>query len=655
MRAEIATWVAQISNLLYRRIPFCEGSAARGHLQALRGIPSIRISLPRLPRYLLASLLTASVVPLLAQTPALQKAVVENPQYPEFYDPPFQSQLRSLVQGAHAETLGSNQLLITQAKVQNYRTNGEVEFTGEAPQCTYDREAHSVTSPGPIRLQTGDGKLVIQGTGFRWIQTNTTLFISNAVHTDLGAELWQKTSAQPGAPEAVPNIGDLKIDSEHFFFDRTNNLAVYEGNATVTGTNLSLKGRTLTIRTPSPGQPFQELTVEGGAIVDYEKMHVTGQRAAWSGQTGVARVTGSPRWQFDQREGSGDELELNRFRNVFRVNGHAFLRTPIQTTGGAEFFSTEIAPVPKASAAVPATNRFLEVNCDHYEFQTNRAGFGDKVRVVELADSQARGSMSCLSLELTFAGTNELKNMVADREVVIEQDQNLLTGDKAVYDGPTGNLEVSGNPKWQSGLRGGEGDLIVINTRLHQMNVRTNAAMRLPATELGHATVLDDKSKPLPAGALAPVASTTNLFADITATEYTLKPESARFERHVRLIHPNMNWTCDKVNVDTIPGPATNVSILAQGSVVFVFTTEKQPPVHGTCERAEYVFNQSVTPPIDRIEFTGNPVLETTNVTVHNSIIILDQASKEFSVPGSYVIEGTAPPFGTNGHRSVIR
>ncbi len=89
--------------------------------------------------------------------------------------------------------------------------------------------------------------------------------------------------------------------------------------------------------------------------------------------------------------------------------------------------------------------------------------------------------------------------------------------------------------------------------------------------------------------------------------------------------------------------------------MVFVFTTEKQPPVHGTCERAEYVFNQSVAPPIDRIEFTGNPVLETTNVTVHNSIIILDQASKEFSVPGSYVIEGTAPPFGTNGHRSVIR
>jgi len=179
--------------------------------------------------------------------------------------------------------------------------------------------------------------------------------------------------------------------------------------------------------------------------------------------------------------------------------------------------------------------------------------------------------------------------------------------------------------------------------------------MRLPATELGHATVLEDKNKPLAAGVLSPVASSTNLFADITATQYTLKPESARFEEHVRLIHPNMNWTCDKVNVDTLPGPGTNVSILAQGSVVFVFTTEKQPPVHGTCDRAEYVFNQSATPPIDRIEFTGNPVLETTNVTVHNSIIILDQASRQFAVPGRYVIEGTASAFGTNTQRSVIR
>ena len=189
------------------------------------------------------------------------------------------------------------------------------------------------------------------------------------------------------------------------------------------------------------------------------------------------------------------------------------------------------------------------------------------------------------------------------------------------------------------------------------MNVRTNAAMRLPATELGHATVLEGKNKPLATRVLSPVASSTNqsLFADITATQYTLKPESARFEEHVRLIHPNMNWTCDKVNVDTLPGPGTNVSILAQGSVVFVFTSEKQPPVHGTCDRAEYVVNQSVTPPIDRIEFTGNPVLETTNVTVHNSIIILDQASRQFAVPGRYVIEGTASAFGTNSQQSVIR
>jgi lipopolysaccharide export system protein LptA len=604
----------------------------------------------------LVLLLVVAACSLLGQTPALQKGVVEHPQYPEFYDPPFQSQLKSLVQGAHAETLASNQVQITEAKVQNFRTNGEVEFLGEAPQCTYDGDTHSVRSPGMIRLQTGDGKLVIQGIGFRWIQTNAMLFISNAVHTELAAELWKKSSVQAGVQTSVPNVGDLRIDSEHFFFDRTNNLAVYEGNARVTGTNLSLGGRTITIETPAAGQPFQELKVDRNVVVDYEKMHVTGQNARWSGQTGVARVTGSPHWQFDQREGSGDELVLDRSRNLFRVNGHAFLKAPIQTTGGAEFFSADIAPAHKPAASTPATNRFLQVNCDYYEFQTNRAGFGDKVRAVELADARTRGTMSCQSLELAFAGTNELKSMVADREVVIEKEDSRLTGDRAVYDGPTGDLEVSGSPKWQSGPRSGRGDLIVINPRLQQMHVRTNAMMRLPAGELGQAAVLEDKSKPGAATSRALVAPpSTNQFADISATQYTLKSESARFEEHVRLVHPNMNWTCDKVNVDTLPGPGTNVSILAQGSVVFVFTTEKQPPVHGTCERAEYVVNRSVAPPIDRIEFTGNPVLETTNVTVRNSIIILDQTSKEFAVPGRYVIEGTASAFGTNTQRSIVR
>jgi lipopolysaccharide export system protein LptA len=607
-------------------------------------------------------LLLAAPCALLGQTPALQKAVVENPQYPEFYDPPWQSQLRSLVQGARAETLASNQVLISQAKVQNYRTNGEAEFVGEAPQCTYDRDAHSVSSPGTIRLQTGDGKLVIQGTGFRWIQTNGMLFISNAVHTDLSAGLWQSRPGQGGTQGATPNLGDLKIYSEHFFFDRTNNLAVYDGNATVTGTNLSLKGQTITIQTPSADQPFQELTVQENVVVDYEKMHVTGERATFSGQTGIARVTGNPRWQFDQREGSGDELVLDRTMNVFRVNGHAFLKTPIQTTGGTEFFPSEIASLHTNSAA-PVTNRFLQVNCDHYEFQTNRAGFGDKVRALEIADSQTRGTMSCLSLELTFAGTNDLKSMIANRDVVFDQEENRLTGDRALYDGLTGNLEVSGNPEWRSGARGGHGDLIVINSRFKQMNVFTNAAMHLPANELGQATVLESTGKQVAAGRPAlSGALATNQFADVFASQYTLRPESARFEQHVRLIHPRMNWTCDKVNVDTLSGPGTNVSILAQGSVVFVFTAEKQPPVHGTCDRAEYVFNQSVSPPMDRIEFTGNPVLENTNVTVHNSIIILDQTSKEFAVPGRYVIEGivpkqaaTASAFGTNTQRSVIR
>ena len=51
---------------------------------------------------------------------------------------------------------------------------------------------------------------------------------------------------------------------------------------------------------------------------------------------------------------------------------------------------------------------------------------------------------------------------------------------------------------------------------------------------------------------------------------------------------------------------------------------------------------------IDRLELTGNPVLESTNAVIRNSIIIIDQAQHKLYLPGEYAISGTASALGTN-------
>src|SRR5580765_1933269 len=94
---------------------------------------------------------------LLARGQVVKEVIATNPKYPEFYDAPFQSQLKSLVQGSKAETLSDSRLQIYDAKVQDFATNGQTKLVIEAPQCIYDRSAYTIDSAGPLHAQTGDG------------------------------------------------------------------------------------------------------------------------------------------------------------------------------------------------------------------------------------------------------------------------------------------------------------------------------------------------------------------------------------------------------------------------------------------------------------------------------------------------------------------
>src|SRR5215472_17343821 len=110
-------------------------------------------------------------------------------QAADYFDAPHEIQMKSFLKGAQARPLDNGILFLADAVLETYRETGERELTVRAPECFYDRTNRAANSAGPMHAQTADDKFSIEGEGFLWRQTNSSLFISNHVHTVVQSEL----------------------------------------------------------------------------------------------------------------------------------------------------------------------------------------------------------------------------------------------------------------------------------------------------------------------------------------------------------------------------------------------------------------------------------------------------------------------------------
>lgn len=100
----------------------------------------------------------------------------------ENHSPPNEAQVKTLLEGAKAQPR-SGRYWITDARLRTFRTNGALEMLAEAPQCVYDAAQKTVSSAGPLQIQSADRRFLLEGEGFLLQQTNSNLIISNRVHT----------------------------------------------------------------------------------------------------------------------------------------------------------------------------------------------------------------------------------------------------------------------------------------------------------------------------------------------------------------------------------------------------------------------------------------------------------------------------------------
>jgi hypothetical protein len=111
----------------------------------------------------------------------------------EYFEPPHQQLMKSRLSGAEAQPQAGGLLVIKQLKLEMFNTNGATEVVVKAPDCIYDTLHGLASSPGHLRLETGDGKSHVEGDGFLWRQTNSFLTISNNVHTVIENTAEKKT------------------------------------------------------------------------------------------------------------------------------------------------------------------------------------------------------------------------------------------------------------------------------------------------------------------------------------------------------------------------------------------------------------------------------------------------------------------------------
>src|SRR5215472_14726729 len=124
----------------------------------------------------------------LAQTPPSN--TIKNFRAPlEYFDPPHELQMKSFLEGAEAEPQSDGLILIRDAKLQTFHENGSNEMTVVTPLCTFDSKSQTVSSAGPLQVQSSDEKLQLEGEGFFWQATNSDLIISNRVRTTVRGPL----------------------------------------------------------------------------------------------------------------------------------------------------------------------------------------------------------------------------------------------------------------------------------------------------------------------------------------------------------------------------------------------------------------------------------------------------------------------------------
>jgi len=579
-----------------------------------------------------------------------------------------------------------------------FNAEGRSNLVVTTPRCAFDLRNKVVSSTDALQARSVSGELSLDGEGFECRLADERLVISNRVHAVIRKDWLNAPTNPPPAARSVPlspqtNASGAPVQLLHIFSDRLRyqtNLAMFDGNVRADDPQGRLTAGLLTAEFTEPDQRLGNLFAEHSVVIDSEGLHATSQRANYLVTNNAVEFLGNPTWRLGGYDGRADELMVKRGTREFHAAHNVEMLLPAGALGTNGFFLAE--PLPATNAAA-AKKQPIKVKADDFIFRPDETDTNLNVAVLrgQVRVDAEKANLSCEFMTLkSSTDQNRIESVVAERHVVMEQADNLVRGEKAVYTSANELMEVTGGPAWKMGQRDGTADgVLTFDIRNRAYRATRNVQMRFPAASLGPAPWLSPRSSGR-SNALAvnaPAGDPTNGPAsaglirtnhpgnpiEISADEFEFAPDSANtnlnlatYRGQVLVTDPGrMRLSCEWLTGKMPAGTNRMESVVAERSVELeIHGTQREGRARGdravyTASNGEVVVTGGVKiafqdPKIegkaqgssavyagetDVMELAGNPVLTTQYGKAWGDIVILDHAKTTLKATGNWKLQ----------------
>jgi lipopolysaccharide export system protein LptA len=369
--------------------------------------------------------------------------------------------------GARGQPEAGNRFRVTEAQVRTFRVTGEPEVVITAPDCVYDPSKRTASSPGHLKVQTGDERFSVEGEGFLWQGDASTLTISNQVRS----VIHRATNAPPGAVEP------LVITSRQFEFDMTNFRGVYREQVRGDDPEMEFACGVLTATGSTNSQTFEVLMAETDVSFLGKKdgQRANTDRAVYTRADDRLEMTGNAAWKQGRQEGRADHAILDRRAQSLQADGNVAWKAPRETLGaGGFFFSTTNAPKHVAAEDSPLVNLYA-TRFQYYPARSNLAIAEGAVRIVD-----STNQLTCDKLTARSPAPAE-QTAVAEGNVVVTHghEGRGIRSERAVYTKADDKMVFTGKPAWRMERSDGRADRVTVYNSTRAIHAEGNVATKV--------------------------------------------------------------------------------------------------------------------------------------------------------------------------------
>lgn len=529
---------------------------------------------------------------------------------------------KSVIRGKNATAVDKQGKVmeIIEARVENFREDGSLDMTIEAPQCFFRQENKEASSAGNLFVKMADQKFSIEGKGFLWQPNASHLSISNNVKSLIrktaitlsspdNPKAGSPTNAPPaqGSATNAPQIIEIYSDQFDFLGDR----ATFKGKVRVVDQTSTITCETLVALFSDPGRQLRQIDAITDVVLVQKDTRATGGRALYTVEDGIIRLTNNPTWKVNDREGSSEFLAINRTNNTFHATGKVYMKLPhsnILSTNADSKIVTNAVAAASGNTSTNKPEQFIEIFADDFDYRPDPANAKQNLAVYvgHVVVKEDEGTIKSERMTVLFtAPENRLAEVTSDGRVEIRRGTTSAFGDKAVYRAVDEKMTLTGSPHWVIDERRGKSDIMFLYPKTKEYHAMRHVEMLIPSSSSNSFSIMPGKKgrEAAPAAATNELAlatsRSTNAPMRIRSEQFSHKDNISVFIENVDVLDASGAIQCALLTV--FSGASNQVErIAAEGKV-----TITQKDMVATGDRAVYTIKTGL------VDLLGTPKIVT--------------------------------------------